>query len=239
MLPAMFVRSHMNGLVAVIEMVNPAKRNAMSIPMLEELLAALRTAAKDPDSKAAVLAGSDGVFSAGADVSEVVDAEGAVHRMQLFAAVYEAVTRFPKPLIAAISGPAVGGGAEVATGCDLRVGDETARFRFPGAAFGIPIGSARLPLLIGLGRAKDLLLTTRMVDAQEAYRLGLLDRLVDGDPVPAAVELATATAANPGAADQKRLLDKASRLSERTASENRGLVAWQRSAGRGISPKDS
>lgn len=122
----------------------------------------------------------------------------------------------------------------MATGCDLRVGDATARFRFPGAAFGIPIGSARLPLLIGLGRAKDLLMTTRMVDAEEAYRLGLLDRLVDGDPVPAAVELAAAMAANPGAPDQKRLLDRASGLSERTASENRGLVAWQHSAGGGL-----
>lgn len=227
---AMYIESSTSAGVAVIRMTNPAKKNAMSTAMLEELVAAIRSSANDDAADAVVIVGSGDVFSAGADISEQVDDDGAIHRMELFCHLYEAVTRHPKPTVAAISGPAVGGGAEMATGCDLRVGDPTARFRFPGAAFGIPIGSARLPLLIGLSHAKDLLMTTRMVDAEEALRMGLLNRLVPSEELEnVALELASAMARNPGAITQKRLLDEVSGLSARLMQENRGLMRWQMS----------
>ena len=225
---AMYIESSTSAGVAMIRMTNPAKKNAMNTTMLEELVAAIRSSANGEAVDAVVIIGSGGVFSAGADISEHVDDAGAAQRMELFCHLYEAVTRHPKPTVAAISGPAIGGGAEMATGCDLRVGDPTARFRFPGAAFGIPIGSARLPLLIGLSHAKDLLMTTRTVDADEGLRMGLLNRLVAADELETvAVELASAMAKNPGATTQKRLLDEISDLSARLMHENRGLMRWQ------------
>lgn len=146
----------------------------------------------------------------------------------MFADLYALVTEFPKPTVAAIEGPCVGGGAEVASGCDLRVGTPEARIRFPGAQFGIPIGSGRLPLLIGVSHAKDLLLTARTVEGDEAYRMGFLNRIVPlGKSVEEAVTLAKAISLNPGAVSQKRILHQVSGLGERVASENRALVRWQ------------
>lgn len=219
------------GPIATVRMIDPRRKNAMSTAMLTSLVTDLRTVASKASISAVVVTGSDGVFSSGADVSEKVDHAQAVARMRLFCNLYELATRFPKPLIAAVSGPAIGGGAEVAAACDLRVGDPSARFRFPGGAFDIPIGSARLPLLIGLSHAKDLLLTTRMVEAQEAFRMGLLNRLVEPEDLEdVAVELAAQIASNPGATGQKRRLDHFSQLSSRVYAEDRELMRWQASA---------
>ena len=91
-------------------------------------------------------------LSAGADVREELDEEGRVRRMQLFADLYDAITGFPKPTIAACHGDVVGGGAEVAVACDMRVGGANLRLRFPGAALGVPVGPARLVTLCGLAR---------------------------------------------------------------------------------------
>jgi enoyl-CoA hydratase len=217
--------------VAVVRMTQPERKNAMSTAMLAALLTGLRGVASDSAARSAVLTGSGGVFSSGADVSEEVDASGASKRMDLFCEVYEEVVGFPKPLVAAITGHCIGGGAEVAAGCDLRVGTPDARIRFPGAVFGIPVGGARLPLLIGLSHAKDLLLTSRTLGGEEAHRIGFLNRLVaEGDLIDEAVSLASQIAANPGAVKQKRLIDQYSHWTARTYSENRQLRSWQNQA---------
>ena len=116
-------------------------------------------------------------LSAGADIKEAIDDEGKVERMQLFADVYDAIVAFPKPTIAVCHGDVVGGGAEVAIACDMRVGGSNLRMRFPGAALGVPVGPARLVTLCGLAAAKYLLLSSRTVGADEALRLGLVNRV--------------------------------------------------------------
>ncbi|MEO7803648.1 MAG: enoyl-CoA hydratase/isomerase family protein [Actinomycetota bacterium] len=215
--------------VAILEMDRPSAKNAMDTPMLNALIDALLAVSTDTGFNAVVITGAGGTFSAGADIAEVVDPQGAVARMRRFAQLYELVVGFPKPVVAAISGHCVGGGAEVATACDLRVADKTAKIRFPGAAFGIPVGTARLPLLVGLSHAKDLLMTTRTVEAEEAFRLGLFNRLVDApDLLTDSATIASEIAANPGAMVQKRSLDAASGLASRTGSENRSLRRWQK-----------
>ena len=101
--------------------------------MLEELLAHLETARADEDLRVLVLSSTDHMgFSAGADVREDLDRDGAIRRMQLFADLYDGLTGFPQPTIAACHGACVGGGAEIAVACDLRVGGSNMRLRFPG-----------------------------------------------------------------------------------------------------------
>ncbi|MBW3588859.1 MAG: enoyl-CoA hydratase/isomerase family protein [Actinobacteria bacterium] len=217
-----------DGSIRVISMNRPAQRNAMDTAMLRELILALEAAASDSAVSGMVLTGEAGVFSAGADTSEVLDRPEALARMNLFTELYQIVTGYPKVTVAAIEGHCVGGGAEVASGCDLRVGSSSARIRFPGAQFGIPVGAARLPLLIGLSHSKDLLMTTRTVDGEEAYRMGFLNRLVaDGDCLDESVSLAQSAASNPGAVKQKRQLDHLWSVSTKVDAENRALRRWQ------------
>jgi enoyl-CoA hydratase len=215
------------GDVRVISMNRPGQKNAMDSALLQELLAVLQ---ETSNSKASgvIVTGEGGVFSAGADVAEQVDRDGATERMDLFTALYALITSFPKPTVAAIAGPCIGGGAEVASGCDLRIGAASARIRFPGAQFGIPVGTARLPMLIGLSHAKDLLMTSRTVTGDEAYRIGFLNRLVAEESLEnEAVTLVAEMAKNRGTVAQKRQLDLILGVSERTSSENRALRRWQ------------
>lgn len=224
------------GDVGILEMNRPERKNAMDTALLEALVDSFHRAAADDELNAVVIAGAGDSFSAGADVAEVVDRAGSIRRMGLFASLYEVVSYFPKPLVAAITGACIGGGAEVASGCDLRVGTVSSKVRFPGAQFGIPIGTARLQGLLGTSHAKDLLMTARTFDGDEAYRIGFFNRLVDTDDLrDAAVALAGQIAANPGAKVQKRLLAEGSALFHRVSKENRELMRWQ-SSYEGTSP---
>lgn len=222
------------GAVRVVELRRPEARNAMDTALLEQLLEAVAAAVAATAVRVLLLTGAGAAFSAGADLREPLDHAGAVRRMDLFCAVYEAVGTCPKPTVAAIAGPAVGGGAEVAAACDLRVADATARFRFPGAALGIPVGAAKLVGLVGLGAAKDLVLTSRTVEAEEALRLGLVQRLVaTGTVRQAALDLAATLAAQhaDAVAHLKRQLDRFSGLSDRIAAENDALHAYAEADG--------
>ena len=146
--------------------------------MLEEMLGHLAAAREDDEVRVLVISSNDHLgLSAGADVREELDDEGRVRRMQLFADLYDELTAFPKPTVAACHGSVVGGGAEIAVACDLRVGGGNLRLRFPGAALGVPVGPARLVTLCGLSTAKYLLLTSRNVSADEALRMGLIHRV--------------------------------------------------------------
>jgi enoyl-CoA hydratase/carnithine racemase len=230
MLPSVeeLVRSRRIAGIAVVEMHRPERLHAMNTALLEALIARLRAEAADPSVAAVVVMGSGGCFSSGADVTEDIDRDGARARMGLFAILYELVATYPRPTVAAIAGWCIGGGAELASACDQRVGDATASIRFPGAIYGVPAGAARLPLLIGLSHAKDLLMTARTADAQEAWRMGLLNRLVAPEDLErAAVGLAASMASRPGAMTQKHALDEAWGISVRLHAENRGLRRWQ------------
>ena len=213
------------GTIRVLRMHRSSARNALDTAMLAELVDALQDAADEPELRGLLIAGSDGVFSAGADIRESMGDDGR-RRMELFTAVYERLTLFPVPTAAAVEGPAVGGGAELAAACDLRVAAGSARFRFPGAIYGIPVGAARTIGQVGLSVAKDWVLSSRDVTAREAEGRGFVQRLVpDGEAEAAALEWLTQVGSREPAtvALLKRLFNDQSGLRDRVAYENDAL----------------
>jgi enoyl-CoA hydratase len=221
------VRTVPTGTIRVLTMHRPAVRHAMDTALLAALVDALDEAVSDPDLRGLALTGSGGVFSAGADVREVTP-DGGRRRMELFTTVYEQLTLLRVPTAAAVEGPAVGGGAEAAAACDLRVAAEGASFRFPGAIYGVPVGPARTIGQVGLSVAKDWVLSSRDVPAVEAERRGFVQRLVgDGQALPAALawleQVATRDAET--VALLKRLFADHGGLRDRVAFENDALRA--------------
>jgi len=218
--------------VALIRLERPDARNAINTQMLLELLQHLAVARGDEAVRVLVFSSSDNMgFSAGADVREKTDEEGKIRRMQLFADLYDEIVAFPKPTITACHGDVVGGGAEIAVACDMRVGGSNLRMRFPGAALGVPVGPARLVTLCGLATAKYLLFSSRTVGADEALRLGLVNRVAPAAGTEdAALELAAAVAAHPpeAVANLKRLLHEWDDVVGRSKVEGVGQVEWAR-----------
>jgi enoyl-CoA hydratase/carnithine racemase len=219
--------------VAVVRLDRPDTRHAINTPMLEELLGPLAAAREDDEVRALVVSSTDHLgLSAGADVREQLDEEGRVRRMQLFADLYDELTAFPKPTVAACHGATVGGGAEIAVACDIRVGGSNLRLRFPGASLGVPVGPARLVTLAGLSVAKYMLLVGKEIAADEALRWGLVHKVAPAARTEqVAIELATACAAHPpeAVARLKRMLHEWDGVVERSRAEGEGQVEWQRS----------
>ena len=216
--------------IAVLRLERPEARNAINTQMLGELLEHLAAARADEAVRVLVFSSSDQMgLSAGADVREQLDGEGQVKRMQLFADLYDQIVAFPKPTIAVCHGDVVGGGAEIAISCDMRVGGANLRMRFPGAALGVPVGPARLVTLCGLAAAKYLLLSSRTIGADEALRLGLVNRVAPAAATEAAaLELAAAVAAHPppAVAQLKRMLHKWDDVVGRSKVEGVAQVDW-------------
>jgi enoyl-CoA hydratase len=227
--------------VALLRLERPNARNAIDTQMLVEMLEHLAVARADQAVRVLVLSSSDQMgLSAGADVKEQLNEEGKVRRMQLFADLYDAIAGFPKPTVAVCHGDVVGGGAEIAVACDIRVGGANLRMRFPGAALGVPVGPARLVTLCGLAAAKYLLLTSRTVGADEALRLGLINRVAPAASTEeAALELALSVAAHPpeAVARLKRMLHQWDDVEGRSRIEGEAQVEWQRS-GPGLPQRD-
>jgi len=183
------IKYDLHGAVAVITLNRPERLNAINQALREELHIALEEAKADEGVRALVITGAGRGFCAGADLSgargsgpppETSQAEklDEVQWIGRFALGLEA---FDKPMICAVNGVAAGGGMGLALGADIRLGSEATRFKtaFAERALGPDCGvSYFLPRTIGYSRAADLLLTCRMVEAEEAYRLGLIDRLV-------------------------------------------------------------
>jgi enoyl-CoA hydratase len=218
--------------VGILRLQRPGARNAINTQMLAEMLEHLAVARADDVVRVLVVTSSDHMgFSAGADVREELDDEGKVRRMQLFADLYDAIVGFPKPTIAVCHGDVVGGGAEIAVACDMRVGGSNLRMRFPGAALGVPVGPARLVTLCGLAAAKYLLLSSRTVGADEALRFGLVNRIAPAAGTEeAALGLAAEVAAHPpeAVAGLKRMLHEWDDIEGRSQTEGVGQVEWQR-----------
>jgi enoyl-CoA hydratase/carnithine racemase len=227
--------------VALLRLEREDARNAINTAMLEEMLGHLGSARDDEAVRVLVISSNDHLgLSAGADVREELDEEGSLRRMQLFADLYGRLTGFPKPTVAACHGAVVGGGAEIAVACDLRIAGGNLRLKFPGAELGVPVGPARLVTLCGLSTAKYLLLTSRDVGADEALRLGLVHRVAPAARTEeAALKLAAEVAAHPpdALARLKRMLLDWDGVVERSAEEGRGQVEWQRS-GPGLPYRD-
>jgi enoyl-CoA hydratase len=195
---------------AVVTLNRPERLNAINDNLVADLLAALDAVAVDSGCRTAVLTGAGRGFCAGADLKD----EGATvpnhdlsasvnyRRQEKWSAVSVRLHEFPVPVIAAVNGPAVGGGLAICAACDLRVAAESAQFAVANVRIGLSGGemglSWTLPRLIGHSRAAELLLTGRPLGAREAADWGLVSRVVpDVEVVDAALELAHAIGANP------------------------------------------
>ncbi|GLY84320.1 enoyl-CoA hydratase/isomerase family protein [Actinoallomurus iriomotensis] len=200
-----FVRLEVADGVATIRLDRP-KMNAINARLRDELAEAARAADADPAVRAVILYGGERVFAAGADIKEMAElsyVEAAGHCRALQGAL-DAVAGIGAPVVAAITGYALGGGLELALCADFRVAGESAKVGQPEILLGVIPGAGgtqRLPRLIGPSRAKDLIFTGRHVPADEALDLGLVDKVVPDDQVyEAAKELAARYAGGPAAA---------------------------------------
>lgn len=193
----------------------PARRNAFSRAMWRRMAALLRQAAGDPSVAVLLIAGDGGQFCAGADIAEFeatyADAATAEAANAEISAAIEALARFDRPTIAAISGACVGGGVSLALACDLRIADATARFAVTPAKLGLIYShgdTLRLVRAVGAARAKELLFTGRMVQAEEAARIGLVGTLSDDARAEAERIAATlAVASRPALRAIKRMVE--------------------------------
>jgi enoyl-CoA hydratase len=220
------VRVERDGPVTTVILSRPERRNAVDGPTAAALADAFRNFDADPEAAVAVLWGEGGTFCAGADLKAVGSSTGNVVSADGDGPMGPTRLRLGKPVIAAIAGHAVAGGLELALWCDLRVAEEDAVLGVFCRRWGVPLidgGTVRLPRLIGLSRAMDLILTGRPVDAAEAERIGLVNRVVPaGRSLTAARELAEALAQFPQTClreDRLSALQQAG-LSEETAMAN-------------------
>jgi enoyl-CoA hydratase/carnithine racemase len=177
-----FVRLEVEDGIGTIRLDRP-KMNALNVQVQEEIRAAALEATNDPAVKAVVVYGGERVFAAGADIKEMQQMAytDMVDRSAALQSSITAVARIPKPVIAAITGYALGGGCELALACDFRVVADDAKLGQPEINLGVIPGAGgtqRLSRLVGPARAKDIIFSGRHLDAQEALAIGLADRVV-------------------------------------------------------------
>ncbi|MHC4958448.1 MAG: enoyl-CoA hydratase/isomerase family protein [Planctomycetota bacterium] len=193
------------GRLAVVTFNRPEKRNAIDQTMITELHDALDGLVADGVVECAIFSGAgDKAFIGGADIAQLKERDAADALLTINAALFNKIEALPFPTIAAVSGYCLGGGMELSMCCDMRVCGEGAKFGQPEVALGIiPAagGTQRLPRLVGLGRAKEIVLTGRIFGAHEAHAIGLVNRVFPDDEVMAgARELAGEILKNGGLA---------------------------------------
>lgn len=177
-----FVRWEIADGIGTIRLDRPPM-NALNRQVQEELRAAAGAAAADPEVRAVIVYGGEKVFAAGADIKEMADMSyvDMAARAAALSGAFDAIARIPKPVVAAVTGYALGGGCELALTCDWRVVAEDAKLGQPEIKLGVIPGAGgtqRLARLVGPARAKDIVFSGRMVDADEALRIGLADLVV-------------------------------------------------------------
>jgi enoyl-CoA hydratase/carnithine racemase len=202
---AEFVAVEIEDGVATLNLTRPPM-NALCLQMQQEIAQASRDLGANPEVRAVVLYGGPKLFAAGADVKEMA---GMTYQDMVRASVnlqdaFTAVARIPQPTIAAVTGYALGGGCELAMCCDLRIAADDARLGQPEILLGIIPGAGgtqRLPRLVGVSRAKEIVMTGRFVDAAEALQIGLVNQVVPAaDTYTAAMDLARRLARGPALA---------------------------------------
>ncbi|HEX5500987.1 MAG TPA: enoyl-CoA hydratase-related protein [Thermomicrobiales bacterium] len=187
------------GAVATVVLNRPEVHNAFRYDMWRGLAAAVRDCGADPAVRAIVIRGAgERAFASGADIAEFPERRGTPEQAAIYhAAVADAlraVAEVARPVIAMIHGYCIGGGCELAIACDLRLADTRARFGIPAAKLGVVLGVQELRQLaglVGLGAAKEILYTGRLLDAGEALRIGLVNRVVPPDELAATVDEVT------------------------------------------------
>src|SRR6478752_4607717 len=193
-MPFKFLTLEVADRVATLTVNRPDKLNALNDATIAELGHAIDEIRVDDAIGGVILTGAGRAFVAGADISELSSQSPVLAKARARAGqdVFRRFETCPKPVIAAVNGFALGGGCELAMACHIRIASDTAKFGQPESKLGILPGyggSQRLPRLVGKGRAMQLLMTGEMIDANEAYRIGLVNKVV-----PAAELMATTTA---------------------------------------------
>lgn len=188
--------SRLHNSLALIRLRNPPV-NAISVAVLNGIKEGLQKAIKDHSVKAIVICGSDGKFSAGADIRGFSSAKTSSLSL---GTIVDEIQKNKKPVVAAIQGVALGGGLELALGCHYRIAHAETRIGFPEVTLGIlpgARGTQLLPRLIGVPTALDLITSGRHILANEAFKLGILDKVVNSDPLEEAVKLAQGVSDQP------------------------------------------
>jgi enoyl-CoA hydratase/carnithine racemase len=220
------------GHVAHVTVNNVEHRNRLGKSGKDELIAAFTELAKDDELRVAVLTGAgDKAFISGSDLAQMkdLDAAGQIEVSTKTHLACDSIRRLPVPVIARVNGFCLGSGMELAASCDMRVATDVSRFGMPEVKFGIPSGmeACLLPGLVGWGKARELVFTGELMDAQEASRCGFVDRLVTAGELDEAVEkwVASICAAGPRAIRlQKALVQDWERMSIKDAVQ-RGIAA--------------
>ena len=178
---------------ATLTLNRPNKRNALNVAMWTDIPSLVQQAVDDTDVKLLFVRGAGDVFASGADISEMptvyATSQAALENDLKIQGAMRAIENCPKPVIALIEGPCVGGGGGLALACDIRIGAIGSRYGITPAKLGLVYGAAdvrRLVQAIGLSMAKDILFTGRLLEAEEAHAIGLIDHLVDRQDLDAA-----------------------------------------------------
>jgi enoyl-CoA hydratase len=170
-----------DGAIGIVTLNRPQQLNALSYGLVKELALAMEALDQDPEVRVLVVTGGEKVFAAGADIKEMAEAGPFDERVQGRLAFRDRINKISKPVVAAVSGYALGGGCELALSCDIIVASETARFGQPEINLGTLPGSGgtqRLTRLVGKYRAMEMVLVGETIDAAEARRLGLVNKVV-------------------------------------------------------------
>ena len=176
--------------IGIIMLNRPEKRNAITIRMRREISACLREWEHSPQVGVVIFVGAHSTFSAGFDLSEFNNPELFEELLESSSTYHRNVWNFSKPTIAAINGPAMGGGFDLVTLCDIRLCAESAVFGHPEIKFGAPPIYTPLRWIVGEGLARDLCLTGRRISSREAYRIGLVSEIVeDGELLEKSIRL--------------------------------------------------
>ena len=197
------LNSSMNDSVCTIKINRPEKLNAMNVDLARELIKSFEALSHDEGVRAIILTGEgDRAFSAGADIEYMskITPEESVEYAKLGQLLAQTVELVPQPTIAAINGYALGGGCELAMSCDIRIASKTAKLGQPEVTIGIPPGwggTQRLMRLVGIAKAKEIVYTGKTISADEAYRIGLVNSVVEPESLTDATEsMAKTIAAN-------------------------------------------
>jgi len=166
---------------AIIQLNRPEVLNAINIRLMEELVDALEALDKDNDVRCIIITGNEKAFAAGADIKEMAEASAIEMLLRDQFARWDRIRRIKKPLIAAVSGFALGGGCELSMTCDIIIASETAKFGQPEINIGVMPGAGgtqRLTRAVGKAKAMEMVLTGKMISAQEALQWGLINKVV-------------------------------------------------------------
>jgi len=175
---------HREGRVGIITLNRPHRLNAINVHLLQDFMTHLKTARKDREAAVIIMTGAGRAFCAGEDLKETAagkDTEIWLEETDRLQEVQRQIMKLGKPLIAAVKGYALGGGCEFAMSCDIRIAAESTKFGFPETGVGLTVttaGTKLLTQLVGLGKAKELIFTGEFIDAAEAWRIGLANKVV-------------------------------------------------------------